>query len=249
MNSSASTSTPALDLRVQGVSFSYGGARALDHVTLGVPQGQVVALLGSNGAGKTTMSKVIAGALPPSAGTIRFGQDEIAALGAHRTVRKGVVLVPEGRLVFAQMTIEENLLMGAYKEPSRERIQQLLDSVYNMFPRLRERRTQFAGSLSGGEQQMLAIGRGLMAEPKLLILDEPSLGIMPKLVKDIFKLVGQIAARGVSVLLIEQNARASLEISSTAYVLDKGRIILEGKSSELLQNRFVQEAYLGAPVH
>jgi branched-chain amino acid transport system ATP-binding protein len=242
-------SEPALDLHVQGVSFSYGGARALDNVTLSVPQGRVVALLGSNGAGKTTMSKVIAGAMPPRTGTIRFGQEEIAGLGSHRTVRKGVVLVPEGRLVFPQMTIEENLLMGAYKEPRRARIQELLASVYAMFPRLRERRTQFAGSLSGGEQQMLAIGRGLMADPRLLILDEPSLGIMPKLVKEIFQLVGQIAARGVSVLIIEQNARASLEISSTAYVLDKGRIILEGASSDLLQDRFVQEAYLGAAVH
>jgi branched-chain amino acid transport system ATP-binding protein len=243
------TSTQSLDLHVQGVSFSYGGARALDDVTLSVPEGQVVALLGSNGAGKTTMSKVIAGALPPRSGTIRFGGEDIAALGSHRTVRKGVVLVPEGRLVFPQMTIEENLLMGAYKEPDRARIQQLMESVYTMFPRLRERRSQFAGSLSGGEQQMLAIGRGLMAEPKLLILDEPSLGIMPKLVKEIFQLVGQIAARGVSVLMIEQNARASLEISSTAYVLDKGRVILQGKSSELLQNRFVQEAYLGVAAH
>ena len=232
-------------LVVENIEFAYGGARALDGVSLKVDPGSVVALLGSNGAGKTTTSKVIAGALKPSAGSIHFEGKPLTRLPSHKVMRHGVILVPEGRRVFAQMTIQENLLIGAYKENDTARIERLLEENFERFPRLRERRGQLAGSLSGGEQQMLAIARGLMSEPRLLVLDEPSLGIMPKLVQSIFELIREIAASGVSILLIEQNARASLEIASYAYVLDKGEIMLEGKSSELLADEFVKNAYLG----
>lgn len=232
-------------LVVDSVRFAYGGARALDGVSLEVPPGDIVALLGSNGAGKTTTAKVIAGALRPASGSVVFEGNAVSGLPSHRVVRHGIVLVPEGRQVFTQMTIQENLLMGAYKERRRTRVAELLEQSYEAFPRLRERRSQIAGSLSGGEQQMLAIARGLMSEPRLLVMDEPSLGIMPKLVQEIFALIGRIAESGVSILLIEQNARASLEVASHAYVLEKGRIILKGEGRALLEDEFVQNAYLG----
>jgi len=232
-------------LVLQDVDFAYGGARALNGVSLAVPAGRVVALLGSNGAGKTTTAKVIAGALRPAKGTITFEGQAIAGLPSHQVMRRGVVLVPEGRLVFAQMTIQDNLMMGAYKESRRARVAELLEQSYAIFPRLKERRHQLAGSLSGGEQQMLAIARGLMGEPRLLVLDEPSLGIMPKLVQEIFALIRRIAENGVAILLIEQNARASLELAAEAYVLEKGQIILQGEGSRLLADEFVQNAYLG----
>jgi len=232
-------------LVVEAIDFAYGGARALDGVSLAVPPASIVALLGSNGAGKSTTAKVIAGALRPASGTITFDGHPISGLPSHQVMRRGIVLVPEGRLVFAQMTIRENLLMGAYKEHSRARVAELLEQSYALFPRLQERRNQLAGSLSGGEQQMLAIARGLMSEPQLLILDEPSLGIMPKLVQEILALIRRIAESGVSILLIEQNARASLEIASYGYVLEKGRIIMQSEASRLLQDEFVQNAYLG----
>jgi branched-chain amino acid transport system ATP-binding protein len=235
-------------LVLEHVDFLYGGARALSDLSLTVDAGSVVALLGSNGAGKTTTAKVIAGALHPKRGNVTFDGSSIAGLRAHEVMRRGVVLVPEGRLVFAQMTIQDNLLVGAHKEPSRSRVSELLDRSYQIFPRLKERRLQMAGSLSGGEQQMLAIARGLMGEPRLLVLDEPSLGIMPRLVQEIFALIRKIAASGVSILLIEQNARASLELASRAYVLEKGQIILQGDSQHLLQDQFVRHAYLGADI-
>lgn len=232
-------------LHVNDIYFAYGGARALGGVSLTVETGSVVALLGSNGAGKTTTAKVIAGALTPGGGSVVFGDETMSGLAVHKVMRRGIVLVPEGRQVFAQMTIQENLLMGAYKEKSHTKVAALLDRNFEIFPRLKERRNQLAGSLSGGEQQMLAIARGLMSDPKLLILDEPSLGIMPKLVQEIFRLIGTIAATGVSILLIEQNARASLGISDYAYVLEKGQIILEGDARSLLDDSFVRDAYLG----
>ena len=246
MSGQAVGSMPEGGLVLSGIGFAYGGARALDDVSLEVAPNSIVALLGSNGAGKTTTAKVVAGALMPAKGTITFDAVDITRLPSHRVMRHGLVLVPEGRMVFAQMTIEDNLLMGAYKERRKSRIQDLLERCYAIFPRLRERRVQLAGSLSGGEQQMLAIARGLMGDPKLLVLDEPSLGIMPKLAREIFQLIREIAKDGVSVLLIEQNARASLEISDYAYVLEKGRIILRGSSGGLLEDQFVQRAYLGA---
>jgi branched-chain amino acid transport system ATP-binding protein len=232
-------------LVLDGIDFAYGGARALDGVSLTVPAGAVVALLGSNGAGKTTTAKVIAGALRPAGGTVTFDGQSLTGRPSHQVMRHGVVLVPEGRLVFAQMTIQDNLMMGAYKERRHARVMELLDQCFTAFPRLKERRNQLAGSLSGGEQQMLAIARGLMGEPRLLVLDEPSLGIMPKLVQEVFALIRRIAAEGVSILLIEQNARASLELAAYAYVLEKGRIILQGESARLLKDEFVQNAYLG----
>ncbi|WP_340151294.1 ABC transporter ATP-binding protein [uncultured Sneathiella sp.] len=234
------------ELKVNDVHYAYGGARALNGVSLEVNDGSVVALLGSNGAGKTTTAKLIAGALTPSKGSVLYNNETVSGLPVHQVMRRGIVLVPEGRQIFAQMSIHENLVMGAYKENDRGRIAELLEQRYETFPRLAERRNQLAGSLSGGEQQMLAIARGLMGEPRLLILDEPSLGIMPKLVQQIFELINYIAASGVSILLIEQNARASLEVASYAYVLEKGRIIMEGASSTMLDDAFVQNAYLGA---
>jgi branched-chain amino acid transport system ATP-binding protein len=232
-------------LVLERVDFAYGGARALNGVSIAVPPGTVVALLGSNGAGKTTTAKVVAGALRPAKGTVIFDRLSIAGMPSHQVMRRGIILVPEGRLVFGQMSIQENLLMGAYKERRRGRVAQLLDRSYMTFPRLKERRNQLAGSLSGGEQQMLAIARGLMGEPRLLVLDEPSLGIMPKLVQEIFALIRKIADEGVSILLIEQNARASLELAAYAYVLEKGQIIMQGEGSHLLKDKFVQNAYLG----
>jgi branched-chain amino acid transport system ATP-binding protein len=232
-------------LEVDNIYFAYGGARALAGASLRAEPGAIVTLLGSNGAGKTTTAKVIAGALMPASGSVSFDGVLLSGLPTHKVMRHGVVLVPEGRRVFSRMTIQENLLMGAYKENRQQRVAELLEKCFTTFPRLKERRSQLAGSLSGGEQQMLAIARGLMAEPRLLMLDEPSLGIMPKLVRGIFELIVEIAASGVSILLIEQNARASLDIASYAYVLDKGKIILEGAGRDLLADTFVQNAYLG----
>ncbi|MBP5858381.1 ABC transporter ATP-binding protein [Marivibrio halodurans] len=232
-------------LSIENIHYAYGGARALDGVSLNVPEGGIIALLGSNGAGKTTTAKVIAGAFAPSRGRVVFNGETLSGMPVHRVMRRGIVLVPEGRQVFAQMTIQENLLMGAFKESNRSRVAELLEKSFETFPRLKERRSQLAGSLSGGEQQMLAIARGLMGEPRLLVLDEPSLGIMPKLVEEIFVLIERVAESGVSILLIEQNVRASLRVASHAYVLEKGRIILDGEGDALLNDAFVQNAYLG----
>jgi branched-chain amino acid transport system ATP-binding protein len=242
---SAFPNQAAGSLVLSGVTFAYDGAMAVSDVSMTVRAGEIVALLGSNGAGKSTTAKVIAGALRPQKGRVSFGDTVLSGLPAHKVMRHGVVLVPEGRLVFPEMTVRENLLMGAYKESSREKVAQRLDHAYDIFPRLRERVKQAAGSLSGGEQQMLALARGLMAGPRMLILDEPSLGVMPKLVREIFDLIRKIAAEGISVLLIEQNARASLGIAGRGYVLEKGRIIVEGPSSELLNDEFIGKAYLG----
>ncbi len=223
---------PATGLALEGIDFAYGGARALNGVSLAVLTGGVVALLGSNGAGKSTTAKVIAGALRPARGTIVFDGEPIAGLPSHLVMRRGVVLVPEGRLVFAQMTIQDNLMMGAYKENRRARVVELLEQNYARFPRLKERRHQLAGSLSGGEQQMLAIARGLMAEPRLLVLDEPSLGIMPKLVQEIFALIRQIAEQGVSILLIERMRalRSSWRAMPTCSRRDRSSCRARGRS-------------------
>jgi branched-chain amino acid transport system ATP-binding protein len=240
---SSRSSADRLDAR--GLTFSYGAARALENVSLSVEPGEIVALIGSNGAGKSTTAKIIAGALKPLSGEVHFGDFRLSGLPSYRVMRHGVILVPEGRLVFGQMTVQDTLLMGAYAERDRSLVNRLLNETYVLFPRLLERKKQLAGSLSGGEQQMLAIGRGLMGQPKLLVLDEPSLGLMPKLVLDLFRLIERIAVSGISVLLIEQNARASLQISNRAYVLEKGKLILQGASRDLLENDFVRNAYLG----
>lgn len=235
---------PAL-LESSGLAYAYGGVPAVVDCTLTVPKGQIVALIGANGAGKSTSVKMIAGALRPRSGRLLFDGADITGMPAHRAVGRGLVLVPEGRLVFQQLTVLENLLVSGRSRRGRSRIGENLERVFTLFPRLGERRKQNAGSLSGGEQQMLAIGRGLMAMPRLLVLDEPSLGLSPKLVGTIFALIRKLNEEGMSVLLVEQNVGQSLAIADYAYVIEKGRIVREDKGRVLLNDPFVKEAYLG----
>ncbi|BDG62379.1 ABC transporter ATP-binding protein [Caldinitratiruptor microaerophilus] len=232
-------------LEVHDLHAGYRGTLVLQGVSLEVRQGEVVALLGSNGTGKSTLVRAVSGVIRPARGTITFRGERIDGLPAHRIVGKGIAHVPEGRLVFPRLTVEQNLLLGAYtkKDPQRRRV--ALERVFALFPRLQERRRQLAGTLSGGEQQMLAIARGLMSEPQLLMLDEPSLGVMPKLVTEILEMVRRIAREGTTVLLVEQNVREALEIADRAYVLQTGRIVLEGTGAELLDSELVRKAYLG----
>jgi branched-chain amino acid transport system ATP-binding protein len=232
-------------LTVEGLAHAYAGALAVRDVSFSVGEGEVVALVGANGAGKSTSVKCVAGALRPARGSIRFAGTEIAGHPVHEVVERGITLVPEGRLVFPQMTIEDNLLVGGWAPRARGARTARLDEVFAIFPRLAERRGQFAGSLSGGEQQMLAIARGLMSGPRLIILDEPSLGLMPKLVRELFVLVASLRGRGVSILLVEQNVHQSLKIADRAYVLEKGGIALSGTGPELIGNDFVRAAFLG----
>jgi branched-chain amino acid transport system ATP-binding protein len=210
-------------------------------LSLEVGKTEIVALLGSNGAGKSTTVKMIVGALKPQAGSILFEGHPIGGVPSHVVVRSGITLVPEGRLVFPQMTVYENLLMGAHIQPTREATDETLAYVFEIFPRLAERRLQPAGSMSGGEQQMLAIARGMMGSPKLMILDEPSLGLVPTLVQDLFKLIRRINQRGIAILLVEQNMHQSLQIAHRAYVLEKGAVVMTGTGEELLGSAFVQE--------
>ncbi len=233
---------PLLD--VTDLAFAYNGAAAVRSVSFSVGAGEVVALLGANGAGKSTTVKVIAGALRPKSGSIRFDGAEIAGRPSHDVVRRGITLVPEGRLVFPQMTVRENLQMGGYTRSSTDATAAEA-RAFALFPRLAERAGQLAGSLSGGEQQMLAIARGMMSGPKLMILDEPSLGLAPQRVRELFRLIGDVAASGVSIVLVEQNVHQSLKIAGRAYVMEKGEIVLGGTGEELLGNAFVQRAFLG----
>ncbi|HEY8488830.1 MAG TPA: ABC transporter ATP-binding protein [Thermaerobacter sp.] len=233
-------------LVAENLEIAYGAVQVVWGVSFQVAQGQIVALIGSNGAGKTTTLRALAGVLPLKGGRIRLAGEDITALPAHVRVGRGLVLVPEGRQLWPRMTVEENLILGAYSPALRGRVAQNLERVYAMFPRLKERRAQLAGTLSGGEQQMLAIGRGLMAEPRVLMLDEPSLGLAPKLVEDIFRFVREIATQGVTILLVEQNVHQTLEIADYAYVLETGRLALEGPAAELRENDYVRRAYLGA---
>jgi len=233
-------------LEVSGLSVSYGGIRALDNVSLRVPQGSVVTLIGANGAGKSTTLRAISGLIPAASGSIRYLGKEICGWPAHRIVAAGLAHVPEGRLVFPDLTVRENLMMGAYLRRDRKEIAADLDWVGDFFPRLRERILQQAGTLSGGEQQMLAIGRALMSRPRCLMLDEPSLGIAPILVETIFeRLVDLNRSRGMTILLVEQNASLALSVSNHAYVLETGAIHLEGPSPEIRNRPEVQAAYLG----
>jgi branched-chain amino acid transport system ATP-binding protein len=225
--------------------YAYNGAVAVRDLSLEVGQAEIVALLGSNGAGKSTTVKMIAGALRPQAGSILFDGHPLHGVPSHVAVRRGITLVPEGRLVFPQMTVHENLLMGGHVQPTREAIDESLAYVFEIFPRLAERRQQLAGSMSGGEQQMLAIARGLMSSPKLMILDEPSLGLMPMLVQDLFRLIRQVNQRGTAILLVEQNVHQSLQIAHRAYVLEKGAVVMAGTGDDLLGDAFVQKAFLG----
>jgi branched-chain amino acid transport system ATP-binding protein len=235
---------PAL-LQASGLHYAYDGAVAVRGVSLEVRPGEIVALLGSNGAGKSTTVKMIAGALRPQAGSILFEGTPLHGLPSHVVVRRGITLVPEGRLVFPQMTVYENLLMGAHTQPTRDALDENLAYVFEIFPRLAARRLQLAGSMSGGEQQILAIARGLMSAPKLMILDEPSLGLVPTLVQDLFRLIRGVNQRGIGILLVEQNVHQSLQIAHRAYVLEKGEVVMSGTGAELLGNTFVQKAFLG----
>jgi branched-chain amino acid transport system ATP-binding protein len=231
-------------LDVSGLAFAYDGAAAVRDVSLTVQPGEIVALLGANGAGKSTTVRMIAGVLRPQRGTIRFEGDTVSGAPSHHVVKRGITLVPEGRLVFPQMTVMENLQLGAHIKP-RGAIGALVDKAFGLFPRLAERRGQLAGSMSGGEQQMLAIARGLMAEPKLIILDEPSLGLMPIVTQEVFKLIEAVNKGGISVLLVEQNLHQSLRIAHRGYVLEKGEVVLAGSGRELLANDYVRRAFLG----
>lgn len=229
-------------LAVRNLKISYGGINAVKGIDFDVGSGELVSLIGCNGAGKSTTLKALVG-LVPSAGSIRYGGAEIAGLPSYQLVRRGLALVPEGRGIFPRLTVEENLEMGAYAR--KDGAETDLERVFNLFPRLKERRNQIAGTLSGGEQQMLALGRALMSRPKLLLLDEPSMGLAPLMVQKIFETIRTISQEGVTLLLVEQNAKVALELSNRGYVMDSGEITLSGEAKSLLDDPKVRQAYLG----
>ena len=234
-------------LEIKNIETYYDLVYAIRGASLSVEEGSITAILGNNGAGKSTILKTVMGLIEdqPDKGTIEFAGRRIDGLDTDKIVRKGITLVPEGREVFDELSIKENLLMGAYTRSNRKEIEQDFERVFNYFPILKERVTQWAGTLSGGEQQMLAIGRALMSRPKLLLLDEPSLGLSPLLVKEIFEIIRTIHAQGVTILLVEQNAKMALKASDTGLILENGRFVMKGKSSALLQDKDVQEFYMG----
>jgi branched-chain amino acid transport system ATP-binding protein len=232
-------------LEVYDLKVSYGAIKALDGVSLCVPKGRIVTLLGANGSGKTTTLRAITGLEIPEAGRIVFGGQEIQGRPTHKLIRAGLALVPEGRRIFANLTVYENLLLGAYFRQDQEALGRDRDLIYDIFPRLAERRDQAAGTLSGGEQQMLALGRALMSRPQLLLLDEPSLGLAPLLVKEVFQIITRLNQQGVTILLVEQNAAAALQIAHHGYVLETGRVVLAGSGADLLAHPQLQAAYLG----
>lgn len=232
-------------LEVKGIDVYYGAIHALKGLSLAVEEGSIVTLIGANGAGKTTTLKSISGLLRPRNGTITFKGKEISKTAPEKIVGLGISQVPEGRRVFATMTVLENLEMGAYLRKDKKGIESDLENVFTRFPRLKERRKQTAGTLSGGEQQMLAIGRALMAQPELLLMDEPSMGLAPLLVKEIFEIVKDINARGTTILLVEQNANMALSVANRAYVIETGEIVLEGTAKHLINSEDVKKAYLG----
>ena len=232
-------------LKINDLHVSYGGIKALRGVGLEVPDGKIVTLIGANGAGKSTLLRTISGLVKAEKGSIKFDSAEIMNKPIASICEKGIALVPEGRRVFANLTVEENLRIGAYLRKDKEEIKKDYDWVYELFPRLKERSWQLAGTLSGGEQQMLAVGRALMSRPKIMMMDEPSLGLAPLVVRQIFEIIGQINKAGVTILLIEQNANMALNVADDAYVLETGEIVLHGPGKELLENEQVREAYLG----
>jgi len=233
-------------LEIKNLEVGYGAITALHGLSLSVPAGKIVTLIGANGAGKTTTLKAVSGLLRARAGEIVYDTRNVANLPPHRIVSLGISHVPEGRMIFANLSVHENLQMGAYLQKDRQLVRRDLQNVFALFPRLKEREQQIAGTLSGGEQQMLAIGRALMSRPKLLLLDEPSLGLAPLLVKTIFEKIVEInQQQGLTILLVEQNANLALEISHHGYVLETGKVVLEGPSKELRQNPKVKSAYLG----
>ncbi|MBP7727337.1 ABC transporter ATP-binding protein [Mitsuokella multacida] len=232
-------------LKIDNIDVYYGAIHALKGISLEVKEGEIVTLIGANGAGKSTTLRTISGLLKPKTGSITFLGQDIAGVRAHEIVKKGISQVPEGRRVFAEMTVMENLDLGAFVRKDKAGIQQDLKHVFELFPRLEERKNQSAGTLSGGEQQMLAMGRALMSRPKLLLLDEPSMGLAPLLIKEIFNIIVDINKSGTTVLLVEQNANMALSIANRAYVLETGRITLSGSAKELAASEDVRKAYLG----
>lgn len=232
-------------LNVKNINVYYGVIQAIKDVSFEVNEGEIVALIGANGAGKTSIMKTISGLIHSQGGAIEFDGKDISKLSAHKIPGLGLVQVPEGRRVFTEMTVLENLEMGAFLRKDKDGIQEDLEKIYQRFPRLKERKNQLAGTLSGGEQQMLAMGRALMAKPKLLLLDEPSMGLSPILVSEIFDIIKKINADGVTVLLVEQNANKALSIANRAYVLETGKITISGDANEVANNPKVREAYLG----
>ena len=232
-------------LELDGVTVAYGSVIALRDVSLVVPEGGIVCILGANGAGKSTLLKAVAGLVPLAGGRIRHNGEDISGMPAYEAVTRGIMLCPEGRRLFPLMSVLDNLRMGAYRLRSRAELARRLDRVFALFPRLGERRQQIAGSLSGGEQQMAAIGRALMAAPRLLMFDEPSLGLAPRIIAEVARIVGEINRAGITVVLVEQNARLALRLSEYGYVLESGRIALKGDSRTLLDDPYVKAIYLG----
>lgn len=232
-------------LQIEDLKVAYGGIEAVKGISLSVATGELVTLIGSNGAGKTTTLKALAGLLTPAAGSIQLDGASLLPLPAHQRIRKGMTLIPEGRGLFGRLSVEENLKMGAYIRNDTAEIAQDLARMYELFPRLAERRNQLAGTLSGGEQQLAAMARALMSRPRLLMLDEPSMGLAPMMVEKIFETIRDVSTQGVSILLIEQNARLALEVSQRGYVLENGRINLFGPADTLLDSDEVRQAYLG----
>ena len=232
-------------LEVKDLNVYYGMIQAIKGISFEVNQGEVIALIGANGAGKTTTLHTITGLLPSKAGNITFEGTDITHVPGYKLVSMGIAHVPEGRRVFASLTVLQNLKMGAYTRKDKDEIRQTLDMVYEHFPRLEERKNQMAGTLSGGEQQMLAMGRALMSHPKIILMDEPSMGLSPIFVNEIFEIIKKVSAAGTTVLLVEQNAKKALSIADRAYVLETGKIILQGDADKLLNDESVKKAYLG----
>ncbi len=232
-------------LEIRNLEVYYGMIQAIKGISFDVKEGEVIALIGANGAGKTTTLHTITGLLPAKTGTITFEGQDITKVPGYKIVSKGMAHVPEGRRVFAQLSVLQNLRMGAYTRKDKNEIEETLQSVYKRFPRLEERQNQMAGTLSGGEQQMLAMGRALMSHPKIILMDEPSMGLSPIFVNDIFDIIKEVSASGTTVLLVEQNAKKALSIADRAYVLETGRIVLEGKAGDLLNDDSIKKAYLG----
>lgn len=232
-------------LKIDRLNFSYGDLKVLWDIDLEVNDGEIVTVVGANGAGKSTTLKNISRLVRPDSGSIRFMDEELSGLEPHQIVERGIIQVPEGRKIFPEMSVVENLRMGSYIKSARKDREQNLERVFTLFPRLKEREKQLGGTMSGGEQQMLAIARGMMANPKLLLLDEPSLGLSPLFVKIIFETIQEISRQGVTILLVEQNVYQSLKISSRGYVLETGRVVLTGTGQELLNNAHVKKAFLG----
>lgn len=232
-------------LEIKDLEVFYGMIQAIKGVSFEVNEGEVIALIGANGAGKTTILHTITGLLEAKKGTVTFDGKDITKVPAHRIVSMGMAHVPEGRRVFANLTVYQNLKMGAYTRKDKTEIEETLENVYKRFPRLKERHNQMSGTLSGGEQQMLAMGRALMSHPRILLMDEPSMGLSPIFVNEIFDIIKEVSAGGTTVLLVEQNAKKALSISDRGYVLETGKIVLEGKSEELLNNDSIKKAYLG----